>query len=369
MTPKPVVEPYDFVPLVGSPQRREPVWHHQYRAKSGTYYSGRLTCRLTAQTPLFVYHPDFARRMNYGHERVSFPVFDGQAMIPGTSLKGVLRTMVEMIVPSCLTLPTDWYHRTRTYRGHGVTRGQSLKVRVPHGFEHCHTRKGDRPAALCPACRLFGSLDPNGRWAYAGNVSVGDATAGPEEYTLGDYVTLDVLSAPKPEGRPEAYTQHDGQTIKGRKLYRHRYPPDVLERAKGRGGRPKRDNQNKTVQPVEPGSVFTFEVPYANVAEDDLRALLYAVVLEEGLWHKVGMGKPIGLGSAKIEVIGWQRLNRQARYRRLGGGTESLEGDRLQQAVDRWVKPYRQQEDPALSALRDILRPDPSVDVRYDTGW
>jgi hypothetical protein len=185
------------------------------------------------------------------------------------------------------------------------------------------------------------------------------------------YLTLDVLSTPKPERRPSAYILEDGLTIRGRKFYRHRYPPDVLERALDmETNQPKRDRQNKTVQPVKEGSVFHFTVEYSDLDEDELRLLLYALVLEDGLWHKVGLGKPIGLGSAQIEITKWTQIDRQARYRMLGGGMiASFEGESLRAELTDWLQPYRDSQAEPIKKLRDILRPDPSVDVRYIVRW
>lgn len=367
MAEMPQVEPYDFVPLVGKPVRGSPVGHDRYAEGR---HGGLLECKLTARSPVFVYHPGFAQAGAGGHETARFPVFGGVAVIPGSSLKGVVRSLVEAIEPCCFALPSSF---PRTYRGSGITRGSDIEVRLPPGFEHCHekveiARDVCRPKALCPACRLFGSLDP-GKWAYAGNVSISDARSDPGEYALMDHLTLEVLSTPKPEGRPNAYLLADRITVRGRKFYRHRYPqgkPDVLERPRDQSGRPRRDHQNKTVQPVKEGSVFCFTVEYSDLDGDELRLLLYALVLEEGLWHKVGLGKPIGLGSVQIEIVKWGRIDRLARYRTLGGGLEApLEGEALTPVLNEWLRAYRERQTEPLNKLREILRPDPAVDVRY----
>ena len=339
----------------------------RYRGEKKERYSGILECRLTAKTPLFVFDPRFVRGVYRNHQTVDFPVVNGDAIIPGTSLKGVIRSVVEAVETCCFTLPTDWRDGTKTYQGRGITKYKSLKVRLPKGFEHCsQPGKDNRPRALCPACRLFGSLDPKGRWAYAGNVSIGDAISPRGEYTLMNYLTLDVLSTPKPEGRPGAYTLEDGETIKGRKFYRHSFPLDVQQRPPDRRGNPQRDRQNKTVQPVGEGSVFGFMLEYTELSADELRLLLYGLVLEEGLWHKVGLGKPIGLGSACIEVFKWTRIDREARYRELGGGVaEPLEGESLDTELNEWLRPYHEGQTEALQKIRDILRPNPNVKVRY----
>jgi len=310
-----------------------------------------LTCRLTAKTPLFVYNPQFARRVGRGgHEEARFPVRDRAATIPGSSLKGVIRSVAEAIEASCFTLFDG-----PSYRGSGITRGQRLHVELPPGYRHC-TRRNQ----LCPACRIFGFL--RGGEVHTGKVNISDAIAPQGSHELMNFITLEVLSAPKPEGRPKAYTIQEGRRniVRGRKFYRHRLD-DVLTRAGG-----KKDRQNKTVQPVSPGAVFTFEVEYNDLREKELRLLLYALALEPDMWHKVGMGKPLGLGSACIEITAWEQIDRQARYRNLGGGlSEPLRDQELQTELDMWLQPYRESKTPNLQDLRELWRHEHNYDVRY----
>jgi CRISPR/Cas system CSM-associated protein Csm3 (group 7 of RAMP superfamily) len=341
------VEPYVFVRLPASePVRKPPLLHHRYDKKG---LSGQLTCRLTAKTPLFVYDPSFARHVGRGHEQASFPVRNGIAVIPGSSLKGVIRSVAEAVEACCFTLFDSFY------RGGGVTRGRKLKARLPHGYWHC-----DKLDQLCPACRLFGSL--KGEMLFAGKVAISDAQAGQGDYELTDWIVLDVLSAPKPEGRPRTYTGRDGRTVRGRKFYRHRLN-GVITRLGGR-----QDRQNKTVRPMTAGATFAFEVEYADLRDEELRLLLYALALEPGLWHKVGMGKPIGLGSAHIEILAWTPIDRQIRYQELGGGiAEPLTGGALQTEVDDWLQPYRGSDAPNLQDLREVWRYEHGYEVRYQT--
>lgn len=339
------VDPYGFVRLVGKPKRLPATPHHRFQG-----YSGRLNCRLTAKTPLFVYAPNFARLIGAGHEQARFPVRAGTAIIPGSSLKGVIRSVAEAVEASCFTLFNE-----RGYRGSGITGGMFLRVDLPKGFQHCSDRN-----RLCPACRMFGSLQRG--MVHAGKVSIGDATAPKGSYELMDFITLDVLSTPKPEARPAAYTVEKGgkNVVLGRKFYRHR-PDGVLQRT----GQ-KKDHQNKTVQPVAPGTTFTFEVRYNDLREGELRLLLYALALEPDLYHKVGLGKPIGLGSAQIEIVGWERIDRAARYRTLGGGMEPLiTGTALAAELEKWLRPYRESREANLEDLRELWRYDHDYDVRY----
>jgi hypothetical protein len=92
----------------------------------------------------------------------------------------------------------------------------------------------------------------------------------------------------------------------------------------------------------------------------------FALELEPGLWNKVGLGKPIGMGSAQIEIVSWQRIDRAARYRSLGRGMdEPLEGDALQAELDIWLRPHRESQAANLQDLRELWKYEHEYEVRY----
>ena len=344
MSERQQVDPYGFVRLVGEPERLPPVSHHRFDGLSGL-----LQYTLTARTPLFVYHPAFARQVGSGHEEAGFPLRpDRAAFIPGSSLKGVIRSVAEAVEASCFTLFDG-----PEYRGRGITRGLSVRAKLPRGFERC-----SNPRSLCPACRIFGSL--NRDLVHTGKVSVSDAVSPEGHYELMKPVVLEVLGTPKPEGRPHAYVDPERNEAWGRKFYRHRLD-GVLTRMGGR-----RDNQNKTVHPVAPGSVFSFEVEYTDLRDTELKLLLYSLVLEPGLWHKVGLGKPIGLGSAAIAITRWQQVDRTARYAALGSGLQAIpEGPPLVTQLDEWLESHKASDAANLQDLRELWCHDHDHDVRY----
>jgi len=62
--------------------------------------------------------------------------------------------------------------------------------------------------------------------------------------------------------------------------------------------------QNKKIitkiQPVRPGVKFQGRIRFENLSHAELGALLFSLDLPGGCNHKLGMGKPLGLGSVKI---------------------------------------------------------------------
>jgi CRISPR-associated protein (TIGR03986 family) len=153
-----------------------------------------------------------------------------------------------------------------------------------------------------------------------------------------DEEILKILSSPKPPS-PSMYfkrsngsgayiakadlnpTQHHPQ---GRKFYLHRNTG---------ANRPWRTNligedlqdvikQVVRITALKPKAVFYFHIDFSNLSEVELALLLYALqpynpIDQQPLInfrHKIGMGKPIGLGKIKIEPVGLFQVNRIARY-------------------------------------------------------
>jgi CRISPR-associated protein (TIGR03986 family) len=61
------------------------------------------------------------------------------------------------------------------------------------------------------------------------------------------------------------------------------------------------------------GSTFHGRIRFENLSKEELGALLFVLDLPEGCAHKLGMGKPLGLGSVRITPT-LTLINRQARY-------------------------------------------------------
>jgi CRISPR/Cas system CSM-associated protein Csm3 (group 7 of RAMP superfamily) len=321
------MNPYDFVPLGEQGPLREKVnQHHKFAGESG-----HIVCTLTARTPIFVpqYRADSADRVRTQHEHLQFcHDAHNRLFIPGTSLKGVIRNVAEAVSNSCLPLPNRLVYERET-----------VTYSLPTGFLPCKDVN-----ALCPACRLFGML--NRGTVFAGNVSVQDAMAQANYETA--EVTLSELSTPKPRHKP-FYTKRPNDNkppIRGRKFYYHR-PQGVIDTTV-------KTHRNKTVTAVLPPAQFIFEVEYTNLKLDDLKLLLFALTLWDDACHKVGMGKPIGLGSAKFTITALQQLDYRKRYTQSGGGWSSLTGEALSAFVQSQTAAYRNSRDANLQDLHRI---------------
>lgn len=75
-------------------------------------------------------------------------------------------------------------------------------------------------------------------------------------------------------------------------------------------------NPYSKIKPIKPEVGFSFRIRFENLSQVELGALLFVLKLPPGCHHKLGMGKPLGLGSVKITP----RLiisSRPERYRNL----------------------------------------------------
>jgi len=87
-------------------------------------------------------------------------------------------------------------------------------------------------------------------------------------------------------------------SIRGYKQYWHKSGENWIE--KDKESIEKHTSQYTKINPVKPGIKFSGRIRFENLSDEELGALLFALDLPEGCFHKLGMGKPLGLGSIKI---------------------------------------------------------------------
>ncbi|MEK6320455.1 MAG: TIGR03986 family CRISPR-associated RAMP protein [Acidobacteriota bacterium] len=148
-------------------------------------------------------------------------------------------------------------------------------------------------------------------------------------------VTLRVLDSPKPPCPPLYFKLQRGENQhiakrrlnlnehhpQGRKFYLHHGEQDGPEPWRSKPQRHPKDNRFKQkveVTPIKPRAVFYFHVDFDNLSPRELGLLVYALKPTTEFRHKIGMGKPIGLGAVNIEPVGLCRVNRELRYRTSG---------------------------------------------------
>ena len=164
---------------------------------------------------------------------------------------------------------------------------------------------------LCPACTLFGMV---GNEALGSRIRFTEAECTTPE-KIGEEFTLTELAQPRTSYMPfysnvtnADYAKRnipgyddDGREIRGRKFYWHSTNFGELN------SNVKKTERNSTVQVAEPEAEFEFKIYFDSITEEELYKLIYALnfgenVQDGNMCHKIGHGKPIGLGSVKVYV-------------------------------------------------------------------
>jgi len=280
------INPYNFVLL----QPDKPVRSEGYPGRLQFHensYSGMLKCTLKALGPLISIDQ---RKRN--KEKINFFNFlknyQHDPIIQGSSLKGMIRSIYEAITDSCMTL--------------ACTCGQSIKRRgnkIKYEYQdigNYHNNKCSDIMALCPACRIFGTINNDDR-PCQGRVRFSDAVL-KQGGLIEKRTYLKVLSNPKPHHHATyGKGKHPKGLISGRKFYYHH------------GKSPKfsvnEHNARYSIaieEYAKIGNKFEFEVYVENLDEEEFKNFILALELHEGFGHKIGLGKAIGLGSCCITV-------------------------------------------------------------------
>lgn len=330
--------PYRWVTLGGEEApREEPSYHHR---ASGL--SGRLHCELTALTPLMIGNGagKFVHHASRSPQDASY--------IPGTSLKGAIRSLAEVV-------------------SHSMD---------PFNSQHPDASKLDIVA------RTFGYLQSGN--VFRGLVGFSDACLVSTPNRSGK--EYEVVA-----GQPKA-THRSFYPSKNQRKFYHHHPG-----AKGLVRAPSNIRQTSTIQPAPCGTRFAFTVNFENLREEELNLLLYCLVLEEQvevslkpeclrpgyrypvtfqgpMRHKIGGAKPHGAGSVHIAIMQmYLQADAAARYRGRDS-SRTWEEESLRQELVRRTRAFHSRGDRTMNELRAMLiysEDDPRrQEIRYpDWDW
>jgi len=152
---------------------------------------------------------------------------------------------------------------------------------------------------------IFGNKE-----SFAGRVFFEDIfiKEGQNNVSMGEK-TPKILSSPKPTTFQHYLVQtrdnirqlnhyNTDSSIRGYKLYWHKSGKTWEE--KNLAEIDKHKTQYTRINPVREGIKFAGKIRFENFSDVELGSLLFALDLPQGCCHKLGMGKPLGLGSVKI---------------------------------------------------------------------
>ena len=249
------MNPYDFVPIDVSkePVLRPPIRHEKFQGMCGT-----LTGKIMAETPIFVKSGN-----------TSFFTMNGDEdyIIPGTSLKGLFRSLVETVANGCFSGKFDGVYKDKQ-------RGKiDHSNKLPAKFKACLDSEN-----LCIACRAFGMLQAGkDSKVFTGKVSFQDAVCNKPIPHQAIY-TVDLMG-PKPH-HTAFYLNKNKNRIAGRKFYFHH--------TQGLTTQDHNTDYNQYINPLDSHSEYIFQANFTNIEKDEWSALLYAIVLQPEMRPKIG---------------------------------------------------------------------------------
>lgn len=166
-----------------------------------------------------------------------------------------------------------------------------------------------------------GDLPKIRKTGFGGHIKVGNAVLqepGDDKFLDPFYLTLmgpksttfqHYLVQTSPEVR-DLKTWNDGVPIRGIKMYWHKSVDTNTTETED-------TDMNSKLRPLKQGVRFNFSIQFENLTSIELGALLTALQLKKGMAHKIGMGKPLGYGSALITDIELQLIGGKTRYKSL----------------------------------------------------
>jgi CRISPR/Cas system CSM-associated protein Csm3 (group 7 of RAMP superfamily) len=291
--------PYRWVPMENQPpQLTTPRYHHRFDG-----IRGFAQCTLEALTPLII-----AGAMKSGSVSTDLHPLKskrtGTYVIPGTSLKGMIRSLYELLANAAVPFPPQ---NVQVDPNHELWKASDP---IPERGSSGGSREGSAPRKLDPAARVFGFLHSG--MVFRGLVRFSDAHPIGKPKEIGPFKV--VVGQPRPQA--SFYPRQKNF----RKFYHHHpWARDRLQQA------PPNITQTRTVFPLAAGCQFRFRVDFENLLREELNLLLYCLVLEPEvtvtlspqalgpnfynpvtfsgpMCHKLGGCKPQGAGSILIAV-------------------------------------------------------------------
>ncbi|MEW6259121.1 MAG: RAMP superfamily CRISPR-associated protein [Thermodesulfobacteriota bacterium] len=328
--------PYRLVPAKSVENRCAPQTHERFVG-----HCGILSCTVENLTPLFV------GPSSKGNPR-RFLSREQRPVIPGSSLKGMFRSLAELVGGGCCSVQNT---------------GGQHKSPVPPELGKCTDVR-----SLCITCRMFGAMETSSRArVHMGKVCFGDATLLDERGRTDSFQVY--LSSCGVRHEPFYRSPHTGKLDgASRKLYFHQpmHRENIQPLPISVSARPWQ------VDALLPHHRFRFEVTYHNLTDAELSLLLYVIHLEEHvevtigeehiqlrgpLRHKIGNAKPLGMGSCHVQIEWWERfLEPRLRFASLQSSQRHrLEGDDLHDEIIKRICPYIEDKSPTMKHVRKMM--------------
>ncbi len=317
-SPKQMVEhPYDFVSFPNQPEQIgrnqvERLYHDRSLADTLT---GKLVIELTALSSLTVGSGLYENASDVGltgNQVVRGIVLrDGKPVIPGSSIKGAVRSNYELITLSSMAVfgvkATEKYDASeRKYskipkpvlESSGLTESGTVTVVLESSvnqFKPKTVAKPDDLANLCPASALFGAM------GYRGRVHFNDA------------VVVEMPQQTRPIKTPPMNQPHlhrVGFTIQKenqQKPYDGKRNPLIVKDLFGRKvyyNTEGEDSGNEPSNFLPKETRLQTELTFHSLLPEELGGLLTALATNDEFLFRLGGGKPAGRGKIRVRLTG-----------------------------------------------------------------
>lgn len=305
-------KPYEFVTFPAKPpQLKAPAGHDRYHQNR---VHGTVELELTVGTGLHVSTGATLLGSDVGQSRIplikTMQMGEQKLSIPGSSLKGVVRSIYEAITNSTLAVVTPKY-----------------KDRLPK--ERLPCRKRDK---LCPASQIFGALD------WQGLVTFRDAICVQSGFAPGFMPSL---------YRPRADQRDDYFKPVARKFYYHAAKAVTAVQ------------RGIPVQQASAQYVFKTDLQIQNLSQAEVGTLFVALGQDPQYPFalKIGAGKPIGMGSVMVKIKGMDKPESiEQRYRDYDDSSTQLTGDALEKFMTETIATAHRQKLIELTQLQQLQR-------------
>ncbi|OUM85999.1 MAG: hypothetical protein BAA01_01145 [Bacillus thermozeamaize] len=236
---------------------------------------------------------------------------NGHPVIPGSSLKGVVRSIYEAISHSCIQQPQG--------KKKDLTRYLPPEKQSP-----CMTQ--DR---ICPACQVFGFVGRGKENVAKSLVSFTDFLLQGQAKDWLNTELIPQLYQPRLEEAIRLYL--DDEDVLQRKFYYHGTPET---------------GQGSPTLVLKPGAVVEGEIHYQQMTDEELGRLAFSFGFGDPAFAlKVGYAKPAYLGSIQFELVD------VLPYQRLGFHSQPIN----RETILEYSRPFQQKMRMQVNQLLDIM--------------
>lgn len=239
-------------------------------------YSGVLECTLTNMTPIFV-----GGEMENGKNKFSYDEKYKKYIIPASTLKGMIRGIVDMFTNSVVVESK-------------IEKKYLNKKSYEFIDKKFHPSNDNNNLSISE--EIFGAIKNSQKniqkdfTNIAGKLYFTDAKIISEKEKMNKDFLLKALYSPK----IDTILEKENEKVIGRKYYKHDLEIEYKKYNV--------NNKNTKIELMLEDNSFEFKVYFENVTAMELSILIYSLNLEDNMYHKIGRGKALGMGSCKIEV-------------------------------------------------------------------